>query len=267
MSENNFNFGANWEKFVVDIDEKKIAKAVESLQDNLRVKTLEGKKFIDVGCGSGLFSLAAIRLKADAVISFDFSQGSVNATRGLKAKYSKENDNWTIMRGSVLDKELLSTLGTFDIVYSWGVLHHTGNMYAALENVISLVKESGKLFIAIYNDQGVVSKIWKKVKLIYNKLPNILKTPYVIFVASFFEVKHSFFNLLRGKYPFDRFSGLNRGMNVFVDWIDWIGGYPFEVATPDEIFNFYYQKGFTLEVLKTCGSGFGNNEFVFRKIR
>ncbi|MCG2725904.1 MAG: class I SAM-dependent methyltransferase [Elusimicrobia bacterium] len=264
--ENGFNFGKNWERFVKDVDEIKIRGAVESLQNALKIKTLEGKAFLDVGCGSGLFSLAAMRLKADRVISFDCSERSVSATKVLKAKYYEENKNWIIMKGSVLDREMLSTLGSFDVVYSWGVLHHTGDMYHALENVVELIRENGKLFIAIYNDQGIISAVWKKIKLTYNKLPNIFKMPYVFLIASVLEFMRSLKRLLKGQSPFRRLSDSARGMSGFIDWVDWIGGYPFEVAKPEEIFNFYYKRGFILEVLKTCGGKHGNNEFVFRKI-
>ncbi|MCG2726733.1 MAG: class I SAM-dependent methyltransferase [Elusimicrobia bacterium] len=262
---NRFDFGKNWMKFIRYIDEKKIEEAVKSLQSNLKAENLKGKTFIDVGCGSGLFSLAAMRLKADRVISFDFSEGSVNATRCLKANYHKDNDKWIIMQGSVLNKELVLSLGKFDIVYSWGVLHHTGDMYQALENVIPLVKSDGQLFIAIYNNQGIVSSIWKKVKLVHNKLPDIFKLPYVFLIAFAFEFKCALVSMVRGKSPFHRLSDSKRGMSIFIDWVDWIGGYPFEVACPEKIFNFYREKGFSLEVLKTCGGGYGNNEFVFRK--
>ncbi len=54
-----------------------------------------------------------------------------------------------------------------------------------------------------------------------------------------------------------------RGMSRVTDWLDWLGGYPFEVSKPEEIFEFYQQKGFSLAQLKTCGGGLGNNEYVF----
>lgn len=57
----------------------------------------------------------------------------------------------------------------------------------------------------------------------------------------------------------------NRGMSVWHDLVDWVGGYPFEVAKPEEIFDFYRTKGFTLVRLKTCGGGLGCNEYVFIK--
>lgn len=52
-------------------------------------------------------------------------------------------------------------------------------------------------------------------------------------------------------------------MSHWHDWIDWVGGYPFEVAKPELIFDFYRDRGFTLHNMTTCGGGGGCNEFVF----
>ena len=54
-------------------------------------------------------------------------------------------------------------------------------------------------------------------------------------------------------------------MSFWQDLIDWVGGYPFEVSTPEQIFDFYRARGFTLPRLHTCGGSLGCNEFVFRK--
>ena len=56
-----------------------------------------------------------------------------------------------------------------------------------------------------------------------------------------------------------------RGMSRWHDLLDWVGGYPFEVARPEEIFQFYSERGFQLERLRTCGDGLGCNEFVMRR--
>ena len=120
---------------------------------------------MDVGSGSGLFSLAANRMGAK-VKSIDFDPESVNCTQFLKDKYSIKGD-WSIYEGSILDKNFIKTLGKFDYVYSWGVLHHTGDMQLALDNISKLVNKNGKLLISIYNDQGLISKFWKKKKKTY----------------------------------------------------------------------------------------------------
>ncbi|MDO9513181.1 MAG: class I SAM-dependent methyltransferase [Elusimicrobiota bacterium] len=267
MANKNFDFGANWGKFINDINEETVNTAVESLQKSLNLNSFKGMRFLDIGCGSGLFSLAAMKLNAAEVLSFDYSGKSVNAANVLKDKYFKNSVNWKILQASVLDKQFLQTLGLFDIVYSWGVLHHTGDIKQALENAALPVKNNGSLFIAIYNDQGGASCRWKRIKKIYNLLPGFLQTLYVLIIMSFFEFRYALAALLQAKNPFYRFKlTKERGMRVFRDWVDWIGGYPFEVAKPEEIFNFYHNRGFSLEYLKTCGGGMGNNEFIFKKV-
>lgn len=123
----------------------------------LRVDDLQNRTFLDIGSGSGLFSLAARKLGA-RVHSFDYDPQSVACTRALKQRYFPDSADWVIEEGSALDADYLLRLGQFDIVYSWGVLHHTGAMWQALENVDGNVRQNGKLFIALYNHQPLISK-------------------------------------------------------------------------------------------------------------
>jgi len=139
-----FAFGKNWQRFLRVLTEERVQEAEKSLCAMLEVADLREKSFIDVGSGSGLFSLAAMRLGSRRVHSFDYDPHSVACTQELKRRYFEKSDVWTIEQGSALDPAYLAQLGQFDIVYSWGVLHHTGNMWQALENVVPLVAPSGK---------------------------------------------------------------------------------------------------------------------------
>src|SRR5215203_5578700 len=165
-SDGRFEFGENWSHFVSVLDEHRIAQAQRSLKQAIETETLNGKSFLDIGSGSVLFSLAARRLGA-RVHSFDYDPQSVAITRELKRRYFPEDSDWTVEEGSVLDRDYLESLGKFDIVYSWGVLMMTGDMWRALENVPLPVADGGRLFIAIYNDQGTISKLWLRIKRLY----------------------------------------------------------------------------------------------------
>ena len=264
-----FQFGDNWSRFLQLLDDQRIADAESSLRRMLEVENLRGVRFIDVGSGSGLFSLAARRLGA-TVTSFDFDPQSVACTRELKRRYFSTDPDWTIAQGSVLDRAFLQTLGQFDVVYSWGVLHHTGAMWDALENVAPLVADAGKLFIAIYNDQGGTSRRWRAVKRFYNRAPRPARLALLGAIGGYSQARAAVSHLAHGENPFRRSGGADkqdRGMSWWYDLVDWVGGYPFEVATPEQIFDFYRGRGFHLRKLRTKGGGLGCNEFVFQLVK
>jgi len=177
-----------------------------------------------------------------------------------------EVDHWTIETGNVLDSEWLRSLGQWDVVYSWGVLHHTGDMWRALANVVPLVRADGTLFVSIYNEQELWSTWWRGVKRVYNRSVVGKWLVCATFVPAF-VVRGAMKDMLVGRDPMKRYHEYHRtarGMSLLYDWIDWLGGYPFEVAKPEKIFDFYAARGFLLQRLKTCGGRLGCNEFVFR---
>lgn len=262
-----FEFGRNWARFLASLTEPQIQSAMESLRRMLGAETLRDRTFLDVGCGSGLFSLAARRLGA-RVHSFDYDPHSVGCTQELRRRYFAGDDGWVIEEGSALDAGYLGGLGRFDIVYSWGVLHHTGAMWEALGNMVPLVSPGGLLFIAIYNDQGTPSRRWAAVKRFYNRSskPVRFAVALAVFAKEYWRRMLKDFLKLR---PFDsirNYEGKRRGMTAWRDHIDWVGGYPFEVARPEELFEFYRQRGFRLKKLVTCRGSVGCVELVLKRL-
>ncbi len=260
-----FAFGDNWARFLKVLDDQRIEEAVASLKTMLEVEDLNGKTFLDIGSGSGLFSLAARRLGA-SVVSFDYDPQSVECAKELKRRYFPSDRDWRIRTGSVLDNAFLTSLGQFDIVYSWGVLHHTGEMWGALANAGGCVAKNGKLFIAIYNDQGRASKLWRLTKKAYVSLPQSLRwlvvaPSYVILWGPMIVKDFLFLRPFRSWLSYKR----SRGMSPHHDVIDWVGGFPFEVAKPEIIFDFYKRRGYRLLNLRTVGGSLGNNQFVFQR--
>jgi 2-polyprenyl-6-hydroxyphenyl methylase/3-demethylubiquinone-9 3-methyltransferase len=262
-----FQFGDNWARFLTELTEARIQTAERSLMEYLGTTSLAGKRFVDVGSGSGLFSLAARRLGA-SVHSLDYDPQSVACTRELRRRFFPDDPQWVVEEASVLDAAHMAGLQPADVLYSWGVLHHTGAMWDALANVAPVVKPGGQLFVAIYNDQGTPSKRWLAVKKAYCQLP-----PSLRFLVLWPSAVHLWWqpmlkDFLLGR-PFRTWREYRkkRGMSAWRDIVDWVGGYPFEVAKPEEIFEFYKLRGFQLEKLKTeHGGSVGCNEFVFRRV-
>jgi len=257
-----FEFGQNWQRYLKILSPERIAEAEQSLCMMLRVSDLSGKSFLDIGSGSGLFSLAARRLGA-RVVSIDYDPLSVACTKELRQRYLPEDKDgvWSICVASVLDEVYLKSLPKFDIVYSWGVLHHTGDLWRALENASNMVAGRGTLFISLYNDQGGKSRRWRAVKRTYLHSPSAIR--FIMCIVSFVCAywKGVVKGMLRGR-PLDPFRQYGRGMSAWRDTVDWLGGYPFEVSKPGDVLEFLRKRGFTLTHLATTNES-GCNEFVF----
>ncbi len=257
--ERRFSFGKNWRRYLDHVTEERISIAEHHLRTVLTMP-ISGKTFLDIGCGSGLLSLAARKLDSK-VHAFDYDLDAVECAKSMRQMHSKDKDFY-IERGSILDSDFCLSLGKFDIVYSFGVLHHTGNMWEAMANVAKLPKEGGLLYLGIYNKVRM-SRIWKRVKKLYNRGPisrfvvRILGYTYFLLVGCYISIRsrRNYFNEYKHK----------RGMSFLVDVEDWIGGYPYEFASVDEIVHFFCDRGFLLKYIKTT-TGIGNNHFTFIKI-
>jgi 2-polyprenyl-3-methyl-5-hydroxy-6-metoxy-1,4-benzoquinol methylase len=266
--ERRFKFGDNWGRFLGALTDERIAAAEASLRDRLEVKDLRGRRFLDIGSGSGLFSLAARRLGA-RVHSFDYDPRSVACTAELRRRYFGGDADWTVEQGSVLDESYVRALGTFDIVYSWGVLHHTGAMWRAMEVATIPVVPRGRLFIAIYNKQRpLVTSFTTWMKKVTAAMPRAGQAVVAAAYIAWHDAPTVLSDLYRRRNPLARYFGYkaNRGMSRWYDVVDWVGGYPYESASPDEIFDFCRQRGFTLDRLVTNGGEHGCNEFVFTRM-
>jgi 2-polyprenyl-6-hydroxyphenyl methylase/3-demethylubiquinone-9 3-methyltransferase len=237
-----FSFGRNWSNYLSVVGDEHIQAAVADIEEWLGRDAVRGKSVIDVGSGSGLHALAFHRLGADPVRSFDHDPASVQATRTLHEREGAP-DNWEVSHGSALDRELLDGLGTYDIVYSWGVLHHTGQMWQAIENVARLTRPGGRFWISLYT-KGPRYPRHLKLKQLYNRLPR----PGKWAMEGAFALDAVRYGLVQRRNPFRGwFTPKKRGMSRYYDIVDWLGGLPYEVASPQEVAEFLEARGFGLD--------------------
>ncbi|MDD5454213.1 MAG: class I SAM-dependent methyltransferase, partial [Candidatus Ratteibacteria bacterium] len=222
-----FSFGKNWEEFIKsNFSQERIEISKKHILDFLELTDLSGKYFLDIGCGSGLSSLAALDADAEKIVSFDVDTYSVKTTKKLR-QLAGNPSNWIVLEGSILDKNFLSNIEPADIVYSWGVLHHTGKMWEALEKAAALMKKDALLYIALYTTTNK-SKYWLRIKKKYNRASKIEKK----FMEISFVIGHTIIQMLKFKNPLIHILNYKRkrGMSYFTDVKDWLGGYPYEDA-------------------------------------
>jgi 2-polyprenyl-3-methyl-5-hydroxy-6-metoxy-1,4-benzoquinol methylase len=270
MNKITFSFGRNWLDYLKDIDDDRVKIAEESLTEFLGLNDLSDKTFLDIGCGSGLFSLAAYKLGAKRIISFDVDPHSVECCAYLRLQAGSPA-HWEVMSGSILDEGFAQSLGSFDIVYSWGVLHHTGRMWDAIANSAKITAPGGYYYIALYNklltrngSQSPIHDFWIAVKKLYNSNPQIGK--YVLEPLAMAAYMAMVLAKLENPVTHLKNYKSHRGMSWRTDATDWLGGYPYEFATVEEVFKFVKTKfpDFSLENLKISG-GRGLNWYLFQK--
>ncbi|MDH5545510.1 MAG: class I SAM-dependent methyltransferase [Gammaproteobacteria bacterium] len=258
-----FEFGKNWQAFLTEFDHDRLETSRKHLLDTLQLEDLQGKDFVDIGCGSGLHSLAAYFSGARQIISFDFDPDSVEATKSLRER-AGHPENWKIIEGSVLDRDFMSSLPKGDIVYSWGVLHHTGDLWNAVNNSIIPLKDDGVYYIALYADevyQNPSPQYWIDIKLKYNRAGPEEKKEMENWYAWERVLKG---RAMQGENPFTIIDEYNksRGMEFWTDVRDWLGGYPIEFSTSSDVARFCYERGLNIV---NINSGHGNTEFVMTK--
>jgi len=259
-----FGFGKNWTRYVkTEFSEERVQFSKDVMLDFLGMKDLKEKYFLDVGCGSGLHSLAALRSGAARIVGFDFDPNSVSATRMLK-EYAGNPQNWEVMQGSILDLQFIQTLEPADIVYAWGVLHHTGEMWKAVENTASLVKKGGLLYLALYTS-GVThpsDDFWLEVKQRYNRSGWLTKRKMELWYVWEFMLGRNIRNI-PNLIKTDRNYKNDRGMALYTDIVDWLGGWPMEFASIEQVKSFCGEKlNMTLINIKT---GQANTNYLFKK--
>lgn len=260
-----FEFGRNWQSFVRDgIDEGSIASAVASLRRLLVVEDLRGCTFLDLGCGSGLSSLAALTLGAVGVVAFDVDADAVAASIELRRRAGIDSARWRVVQGSILDEDFLATLEPADVVYAWGSLHHSGSLWQAIDNAVRLLRPSAALAISIYNEVASVvggSAQWWRIKRFYNRAPPTVR----LLMEYAYLAQRAARDLGVGRNPLLRARERARGMSYRHDVRDWLGGFPYEYASAGAVFNHIHTKhGLELVYLNT-GDGHVCNELTFRR--
>jgi len=251
-----FSFGKNWSEFVQDVTENDVSRAIADINYWLGEGAVANQRVLDIGSGSGIHSLSFWKLRAATVYSFDYDEFSVKATRKLHESAGCPA-NWSVEQGSILDSDYVRSLGNFDIVYSWGVLHHTGSMWEAVDNAFGLVAPGGKVWISLYA-KGDRYEDDLKLKRQFNSASTMGKQMLVarrVLRIMLSRIRH-------GKNPFAWNEKLPRGMNVYHDIIDWLGGLPYETASEDEVVRFARRRNFTLERIMVAPEG-GCSVYVF----
>ena len=262
--ESHFAFGKNWASYSALIDAPQIEEAKKGLLKLVPEQELKGRSFLDIGCGAGLHTLAAALLGVDRALAIDIDPDSVSTSREVLSRHHVAAP-CRVERLSVFDLDP-ARQGTFDIVYSWGVLHHTGNMWEAIGKAAAMVAPNGLLVLALYRATRL-DPLWKIEKRLYARAPQIVQRAMrAIYIAAFRVAK-----LATGASFRDHVANYksSRGMDFYHDVHDWLGGYPYETALAPEVASKLTKLGFKAErvfarPLSMGVFGSGCDEYVYR---
>lgn len=257
-----FAFGQNWQGFVRrNLDRNRIVIARDHLLAFLKRDDLKGLDFLDIGCGSGINSAAARIAGAGSICSFDFDPDSVDATAAVRRRIGG-SATWRVSRGDVLDDGFVQSLGKWNLVYSWGVLHHTGSVWRAIDNASKTVADGGLFYIALYSADTISNQdFWLRAKREYNEASSWKRHRMVwsyVWNNMLYRKLRSVPGFILRVLRYRR----SRGMSLFTDVRDWLGGWPMEFTHDADVIAYLRERGFTLENINT---GQANTEFLFVK--
>jgi 2-polyprenyl-6-hydroxyphenyl methylase/3-demethylubiquinone-9 3-methyltransferase len=261
-----FAFGKNWKDYIEKrLSDERVETSRLRMLEFLGMKDLAGRSFLDIGCGSGLHSLAAYRSGARQIVGFDYDPNSVLATK-VCHQFAGSPGNWRFEQGSVLDEAFMQRLERADIVYSWGVLHHTGDVWGAIRNAADRVAPGGLFYIALYSADVQhpprTAEFWLDVKRQYLKASWLGKRRWEWWYIWNCMVDRKVYRLpevVQRLYSHKK----DRGMDLMTDIRDWLGGWPMEFVHDAEAVKFCKGLGFKLEKIDT---GKANTEFLFRRV-
>lgn len=262
-----FAFGKNWKSFSASaLTQERVDRARADFRDLVKSVPLRGKTFLDIGFGQGL-ALCLAREDGAIVCGNDIDSKCTEALiMTLRLFPQVDPDSIEVVIGSILDDSVIARLrnlpgvgaaGGFDIVHSWGALHHTGAMDDAIERAASLVRGRGHLIIAIYN-RNWTSPIWSVIKRGFVVSPRLIQRVLIVLFYPLIAVTKA---AVTGRNPFRK----DRGMDFYHDVVDWIGGFPYECAKAEEISTKLEALNFELERLIPAAIPTGCNQFVFRR--
>lgn len=260
--EQRFEFGKNWNEFIrQNFGQDKVEISKRHMLKFMERENLDGLSFLDIGCGSGLHSIAALQSGAAVVHGFDYDANSVAATRFVQEQAGNPK-NWTVQQGSVLDDAFAGALPKYDVVYSWGVLHHTGDVWHAIRNAAQCVKPGGTFYIALYSADVQIDpppEFWLEVKKKYVAAGWMTRRLMDAWYVWRFQLNRNIFRLPEFMRRVRDYKE-NRGMDVFTDIRDWLGGWPMEFVRDADAISFCEKLGFKL---KNIATGEANTEFLF----
>lgn len=227
--DSHFAFGKNWASYADLIDEAAIEKSTEGLLKLIPAEEYQGCTFLDIGSGSGLHALAAVRLGVSRVMAVDLDPDCVATTKMLLTRHHVPVP-WQAEQTSVFDLDPIRH-GTFDIVHSWGVLHHTGDMWAAVRKASQMVARGGLLVVALYRPTRF-DAFWTREKRWYaHAFPAAQRLARGLYITAVWlaRIRQGSFREFVAGYR----SG--RGMDFDHDVHDWLGGYPYETALARDV--------------------------------